>query len=94
MSHLSNMILKGDSSIAIQKIYNYFGGKPFTYKKIMRKIPMFKRALITSMRETKVIRLVNRNKRAIGITKKNPSLWIFTTEALFVLQKMYGDNNE
>jgi hypothetical protein len=94
MSHLSNMITKGDSGIAIQRIYNYFGGKPFTYQKVMKKIPKFKRALITSMRETSVIKLVNGKKRAVGITTKNPSVWVFTTEALFVLRKMYDDKNK
>lgn len=71
----------------IKKIYEHFGEEPFTCKDVINKVPEFRKALITMMHNTNVIRLVNRKKRAVGISKKNPSMWIFTTEALFVLQR-------
>jgi hypothetical protein len=86
------MITRGQSSIWIEKIYKYFGQKPFTCKKIMRKIPDFSGgSMLTAMRSANVIRLVNRKNRAVGMRKDNPSVWVFTTEALFLLQKHYGE---
>jgi len=77
--------------VFVQKLYKYFGNKSFTYKKAIGKIPDFKVSMIRAMHNANVVRLENRKKRAVGISKKNPSVWIFTTEALFLLQKMYGD---
>jgi hypothetical protein len=88
------MITRGESSILVQKIYHYCGDKPFTYKKVAKKLPYIKKSLMTAMHNANVVRLENRKKRAVGISKKNPSVWVFTTEALFLLQKMYGDKND
>jgi len=87
-SYTSILITRGQSSIWIQQIYKYFGKKPFTCKEITKKIPDFSGgSMLTQMREANVIRLENRKKRAIGMRKDSPSVWVFTTEALFVLQK-------
>jgi hypothetical protein len=84
----SVLITKGQSSIWIQKIYKCFGKTPFTCKDITEKIPDFSGgSMLTQMREANVIRLKNRKKRAIGMRKDTPSIWVFTTEALFILQR-------
>jgi hypothetical protein len=82
------MITKGQSSIWIQKIYKCFGKKPFTCQDIIDEIPDFSGgSMLTRMREANVIRLKNKKKRAIGMRTGIPSVWVFTTEALFILQK-------
>jgi hypothetical protein len=84
------MVSRGDSSIIIQKIYTYFGEKPFTFHQISKKIPQVRPSFLMSMRNSNVVKLVNGKIRSVGRTKKNPSLWRFTAEALIVLQKQYG----
>lgn len=58
----------------------------------MKKVPDFSGgSMLTAMRSANVIKLVNRKKRAIGMKTNKPSVWVFTTEALFILQKHYGE---
>jgi len=90
MSFVSTMIKRGESSEWIQKIYTTFKNKPFTCKAITRKIPQFKKSMITAMHNSNVIKLLNGKRRAIGMSKKNPSVWVFTTEALCVLKDFNG----
>jgi hypothetical protein len=85
------MITRGDSSVWIQKIYKYFHDRPFTYKRIAKRFPRFNRALITAMHNSKIIQLQNGNKRATGISKKNPTVWVFSSEALMILQRYYQE---
>lgn len=88
----SVMITRGQSSIWIEKIYKYFGKKPFTCQAVVKKIPDFSGgSMITAMRSANVIRLENKKKRAVGMRTDKPSVWVFTTEALFILQKHYGE---
>lgn len=93
MSYVAIMIKRGESSEWIQKIYRYFGDKPFTCKAITKKIPDFRGSMITAMHNSNVIRLLSGQKRAIGISKKNPSVWIFTSEALCILKESIKENN-
>jgi len=87
VSCIITMVSRGDSSVWIQKIYQYFKHKPFTCKDITDRLPEFNKATLTAMRNSNVIRLLNRKKRAVGLSTKKPSVWVFTTEALFVLQR-------
>jgi len=81
------MVTRGRSGEWIQKIHKYFGSKPFTCKDILKKLPEFSGgSMLTQMRNA-VIRLLNRKKRAVGLSTKKPSVLVFTTEALFVLQR-------
>jgi len=88
VSCVITLVTRGRSGEWIRKIHKYFGERPFTYKDITKKIPDFSGGSLARMREANVIRLKNRKKRAIGMTKKQPSVWVFTTEALFVLQRI------
>jgi hypothetical protein len=85
------MIARGKSSELIQKIYTLYKSEPFTYKGIRKKIPHIRASLITAMHNSNVIKLTNGNKRVSGITKKTPSVWVFTSEALLLLQKYYRE---
>lgn len=87
VSCVVTMVTRGRSGEWIQKIHKYFGERPFTCKDIFKRIPEFSGGSLARMREANVIRLKNRKKRAIGMTTKQPSVWMFTTEALFVLQR-------
>lgn len=85
------MVARGDSSEWIKEVYRRYKSHPFTYKELRKKIPEFKSSMITAMHNSNVIKLMNGNKRATGISKKNPALWVFTSEALVLLQKLYND---
>jgi len=82
-----NMIERGSSSTLIKRLYHYVKDKPFTFKSMSKKLPHLRSSMITAMHNTNIIRLLNGKKRAIGISKKNPSVWVFTTEALILLSK-------
>lgn len=81
------MVSRGEAAEWIQKLYQKVKNKPFTYKEIAKKIPHFRIPLLTAMHNSNVIKLLNGHKRATGVSKKNPSVWVFTAEALFVLEK-------
>jgi hypothetical protein len=85
------MVSRGDAAEWVQKLYCRVKDKPFTYKDIRTKLPEFKSSLLTAMRNSNVIRLLNGKKRATGKTKKNPTVWVFTAEALFLLEKYNSD---
>lgn len=51
------MITRGESSILVQKIYHYCGDKPFTYKKVAKKLPYIKKSLMTAMHNANVVGL-------------------------------------
>jgi hypothetical protein len=84
---VSAMLSRGEAAEWIQRLYQKVKNKPFTYKEIIKKVPHFRVPLLTAMHNSKVIRLLNGKKRATGVSKKNPSVWVFTAEALFVLEK-------
>lgn len=86
MSYVAIMIKRGESSEWIQKVYHYFKNKPFTCKAITKKIPDFRGSMLTAMHNSNVIKLLNGKRRATGISKKNPSIWVFTSEALCILK--------
>jgi hypothetical protein len=81
------MVKRGEYSEWVQKLYLKFGRKPFTYKQALKKIPHFKPSLLNAMRNSHVIKLLDGRIRAIGRSKKNPSVWVFTAEALFLLEQ-------
>ena len=88
VSCVVTMVTRGRSGEWIQKIHKYFGSKPFTCKDILKKLPEFSGgSMLAQMRSANVIRLETRKKRAVGMRKDAPSVWVFTTEALFVLQR-------
>ena len=81
------MVCRGIYSERIAKIYKTFNDKSFTYKQITKKIPDFKASYLKAMHDSNVIKLLNGKKKATGLSKKTPPIWIFTAEALFFLQK-------
>jgi hypothetical protein len=85
------MVSRGESAEWIQRLYHKVKNKPFTYKEITKKVPSFRSSLLTAMRNSNVIKLLNGKKRATGKTKKNPTVWVFTAEALFLLEKYNSD---
>lgn len=90
-SHIiATMVSRGNAAEWIQELYQKVKNKPFTYKEIKRNVPEFKKSLLTAMHNSNVIRLFNGKKRATGRTKKNPTVWVFTAEALFLLEKYYS----
>ena len=90
-STIITMVTRGDSAVWVQKIYTKFRAEPFTCKKILKRFPRFNRALLRAMHNANVIRLKNGNKRVTGISKTHPSVWVFSNEALMVLQRYYQD---
>jgi hypothetical protein len=90
-SIVGTMVSRGEAAEWVQKLYQKVKNKPFTYKDIRKKIPEFRCSLLTAMHNSNVIKLLNGKKRATGRTKKNPTVWVFTTEALFLLEKYNSD---
>ena len=91
MSVVSTMIHRGDYAERIQNIYNYVkkkkNNKTFTFQEIHKKFPSFHQAYLKSMRESNIIKLLNGKQRVTATDKKHPTVWIFTTEALFLLDQ-------
>lgn len=91
MSIVSTMIRRGDYSERIQKIYEYVKKKKndntFTYQELSKKFPSFHQAYLKNMRESNVIKLLNGKHRVTATDKKHPTVWVFTSEALFVLEQ-------
>jgi uncharacterized protein YnzC (UPF0291/DUF896 family) len=84
------MIHRGDYAERIQKIYAYVkkkNDKSFTYQELVKKIPEFHQAYLKSMRESNVIKLLNGKRKVTSTNKKHPTVWVFTTEALFLLEQ-------
>lgn len=91
MSVVTTMIHRGDYAERIQKIYEYVkkkkNDKTFTYQELSKKFPSFHQAYLKSMRESNVIKLLNGKSRVTATDKKHPTVWVFTSEALFVLEQ-------
>jgi len=94
MSIVSTMIHRGDYSERIAQIYAYVKKKKkdqtFTYQEICKKIPEFHQAYLKNMRESNVIKLLNGKRKVTATDKKHPTVWVFTTEALFILEQTRG----
>jgi uncharacterized protein YnzC (UPF0291/DUF896 family) len=84
------MIHRGDYADRINKLYNLVKKKKcksFTYQEIRKKLPEFHQTYLKAMRESNVIKLLNGKQRVTATNKKHPSVWVFTTEALFFLEQ-------